>query len=32
MGVIDGSKPKGIEGEADKKARRELLRKFSYKL
>jgi uncharacterized protein len=32
MGVIDGSKPKGIEGEEDKKARKELLRKFGYKL
>ena len=32
MGVIDGSKPKGIEAEEDKKARRELLRKFRYKL
>ncbi|MBI4720378.1 MAG: adenosine-specific kinase [Chitinivibrionia bacterium] len=32
VGVVDGSKPKGIEGDADKKARRELLRKFGYKL
>ncbi len=32
MGVIDGSPPKGIEGEEDKKARRELLRRFGYKL
>jgi uncharacterized protein len=32
VGVVDGSKPKGIEGEEDKKARRELLRKFGYKL
>jgi hypothetical protein len=32
IGVIDGSKPRGIEDEEDKKARRELLRKFRYKL
>jgi uncharacterized protein len=32
MGVIDGLKPKGIEGEEDKKARKGLLRKFGYKL
>ncbi len=32
MGVIDGSRPRGIEQEEDKKARRELLRKFRYKL
>ncbi|MCX5805791.1 MAG: adenosine-specific kinase [Proteobacteria bacterium] len=32
LGVIDGLKPKGIEGEEDKKARKELLRKFGYKL
>jgi uncharacterized protein len=32
MGVIDGSKPKGIEGEEDKKERKGLLRKFGYKL
>lgn len=32
IGVIDGSRPKGIEGEADKKARKELLRNFKYKL
>lgn len=31
LGVIDGSSPKGVEGEADQKARRELLRKFGYK-
>jgi adenosine/AMP kinase len=31
-GVVDGSSPKGLEGPADKKARRELLRKFGYKL
>jgi len=32
LGVIDGSKPKGIEEEEDKKERKELLRKFGYKL
>lgn len=32
IGVIDGSRPKGIEGDADKKARKELLRNFKYKL
>ena len=32
MGVIDGSGPKGVETEDDKKARRELLRRFGYKL
>jgi uncharacterized protein len=32
MGVVDGFRPKGIEGTEDKKARRELLRKFGYKL
>lgn len=32
MGIIDGSKPKGIEGEEDKAQRKELLRKFRYKL
>lgn len=32
LGVIDGSRPKGIEKEEDKMARRELLRKFLYKL
>jgi adenosine/AMP kinase len=31
MGVIDGSPPRGIEGEEDRKARRELLRRFGYK-
>lgn len=31
LGVIDGSSPKGVEGEADHKARKELLRKFGYK-
>ncbi|MBN1523281.1 MAG: adenosine-specific kinase [Spirochaetales bacterium] len=31
IGVIDGSSPKGIESETDKKDRRDLLRKFGYK-
>ena len=32
MGVIDGFKSKGVEGETDKSARKELLRKIGYKL
>jgi adenosine/AMP kinase len=32
MGVIDGSPPKGIEQDADKAARKALLRNFGYKL
>ncbi len=32
MGVIDGSRPKGIEGDEDKKKRKALLRRFGYKL
>lgn len=32
MGVIDGFKSKGVEGDADKSARKELLRKIGYKL
>jgi uncharacterized protein len=32
MGVIDGSSPKGIEEEKDKRDRKALLRKFGYKL
>jgi adenosine/AMP kinase len=32
MGVIDGSRPEGIENKKEKKARLELLRKFGYKL
>ncbi len=32
MGVIDGSRPIGIEEEKDKKDRKALLRKFGYKL
>ena len=31
MGVIDGSSPKGVEGEADRAARHALLRRFLYK-
>ncbi|MDH5623321.1 MAG: adenosine-specific kinase [Candidatus Bathyarchaeota archaeon] len=32
LGVVDGSKSKGIETEKDVKARKELLRKIGYKL
>ena len=32
VGVIDGERPKGVETEADRKARREFLRKIGYKL
>lgn len=32
LGIIDGFRPKGIEKEEDKKARKELLRTFRYKL
>ncbi|MEM3577333.1 MAG: adenosine-specific kinase [Candidatus Bathyarchaeia archaeon] len=32
IGVIDGSKSKGIEGESDIRARKEFLRKIGYKL
>lgn len=32
LGVIDGMRPRGIEGEADAAARHELLRKIGYKL
>lgn len=32
LGLIDGFSPKGVEGESDKAARKELLRKFGYKL
>jgi len=32
LGVIDGVKPKGIEGEEDMKHRKEFLRKIGYKL
>jgi hypothetical protein len=31
MGVIDGNSPAGVEGEAEKRERKELLRKFGYK-
>jgi len=31
VGVVDGSPPKGVEGDAEKAARRELLRKIGYK-
>lgn len=31
LGVIDGSSPEGIEGEEDKKQRKEFLRKIGYK-
>ncbi len=32
LGVVDGFSPKGVEGEEEVKQRKELLRKFSYKL
>ena len=32
LGVIDGSTPKGVETDADKTERKELLKKFKYKL
>jgi hypothetical protein len=32
LGVVDGFPPRGVEGDADIKARREMLRKFGYKL
>ena len=32
IGVIDGFPPKGVEGEEDKKYRKEFLRKIGYKL
>jgi len=31
VGVIDGFSPRGVETEADKKERREMLRRFGYK-
>ena len=31
MGVIDGSSPRGVEGDADKADRKSMLRKFGYK-
>ncbi len=32
VGVVDGHSPLGVEGDADIKERRELVRKFGYKL
>ncbi len=32
LGVIDGASPKGVEADADQAARKDLLRKFGYKL
>jgi adenosine/AMP kinase len=32
IGVVDGSPPKGVEGDADKAARKALLRNFGYKI
>ena len=32
LGVVDGFSPKGVEGKKDKADRREMLRKFGYKL
>ena len=32
VGVVDGSSPQGVETDADRKARREMIRKFGYKL
>lgn len=32
MGVVDGSSPKGVEGESDRVKRKEFLRKIGYKL
>jgi hypothetical protein len=31
MGIIDGEKPKGVEGEDDAADRKALLRRFGYK-
>ncbi len=31
LGVVDGSSPKGVEGDTDKAARRAMLRRFGYK-
>jgi hypothetical protein len=31
IGVVDGSKPKGVEGDRDIQMRKELLRKIGYK-
>ncbi len=32
LGVVDGQRPKGVETDADAEARKQLLRKFGYKL
>jgi uncharacterized protein len=32
LGVVDGSSPKGVEGDEEVKHRRELVRRFKYKL
>lgn len=32
MGVVDGTSPKGVEDDAARQARKDLLRKFGYKL
>ena len=32
LGVVDGFSPKGVEGEEDRSKRKEMLRKFGYKL
>jgi len=32
LGVVDGSSPRGVESDAEVKARKEILRKFGYKL
>jgi adenosine/AMP kinase len=32
VGVVDGSSPRGVETDADRRARREMIRKFGYKL
>lgn len=32
LGVVDGASPKGVEDDRDVKARKELIRKFGYKL
>jgi len=32
LGVVDGFSPKGVEGDEDVRARKEMVRKFGYKL
>jgi hypothetical protein len=32
LGIVDGSSPKGVEGDEDQRTRKEMLRKFGYKL